>query len=652
MELVINKLNLDVMKSGIQATVNCKKGDILTRAVVASFRMNGQTYKVPNGATAVFRAKKPDGTVIYNNATVQDGKVHFIFTSQYCAVAGKYTGEIQLIKSGKVLYTPKFCISVEDNIYSDSEIESTNEYTQLTESIEDAEEALQIAQNLHLIEYVNNLDSPGDDKYLYVLEETAPYFTMTDFPTAVSSGTMFESTDETYPLLLFTGMILQENKYEDTGVVQFRSFVNPSATGEQTSMFGYDVANEKWVKLQDFDYYGDDALNTGDELILTDEAAGEVHDPVVTDYVIKSNPKYEVEPTRNTRVVYIYDNDEHSTIYYYIFTSTGNVSFTEDSNVIDLDNIPELLVGDSATPYVYDEILNKYVSLTDASLKGRIAILEDKMTAAEEDINSLKDAETFSINIFDIENVLTINKTFLEIGNQLRTDYKDQIRVFLNYRDGYFNRKVEGLISHYELTGQEAHIKFRFDTCNDKNNTIRFYLLKLDNTFTLDELFTQENQAKLTAGNNITIDSNNRISATGGGGGGEIDPVIFDMRPGYSTCNKTYNEFKVLYDANGGTFPIYIYDGGYHSGEIYGYYPVADIEYNDYSQEFVLYFDTGVITTMVNHIAKITYKSDNSISMSYSRTILQKQLTEGSGISIASDGTISVNYPNGDEVSY
>ena len=54
MELVINKLNLDVMKSGIQATVNCKKGDILTRAVVASFRMNGQTYKVPNGATAVF----------------------------------------------------------------------------------------------------------------------------------------------------------------------------------------------------------------------------------------------------------------------------------------------------------------------------------------------------------------------------------------------------------------------------------------------------------------------------------------------------------------------------------------------------------------------------------------------------------------------
>lgn len=647
MELVINKLNLDVMKSGIQATVNCKKGDILTRAVVASFRMNGQTYKVPNGATAVFRAKKPDGTVIYNNATVQDGKVHFIFTSQYCAIAGKYTGEIQLIKSGKVLYTPKFCISVEDNIYSDSEIESTNEYTQLTESIEDAEEALQIAQNLHLIEYVNNLDSPGDDKYLYVLEETTPYFTLTDFPTTVSCGIIFESTDDTYPLLLFTGMVLQENAYEDPDVIQFRSFINPSATGEYTSMFGYDVANEKWVELYQFAYSGASALSQGDEIILTDgNMIQGTPDPIITDYIVKKNPKYNIA----RGLVYLYDNSQAVTTIFYYFTNTGNVGYDADDNVIDLDNIPELLVGDSATPYVYDEILNKYVSLTDASLKGRIAILEDKMTAAEEDINSLKDAETFSINIFDIENVLTINKTFLEIGNQLRTDYKDQIRVFLNYRDGYFNRKVEGLISHYELTGQEAHIEFRFDTSNDKNNTIRLYLLKLDNTFTLDELFTQENQAKLTAGNNISI-INNVISATGGGGG-EIDPVIFDMRPGYSTCNKTYNEFKALYDANGGTFPIYIYDGGYHSGEIYGYYPVADIEYNDYSQEFVLYFDTGVITTMVNHIAKITYKSDNSISMSYSRTILQKQLTEGSGISIASDGTISVNYPNGDEVSY
>ena len=415
MELVINKLNLDVMKSGIQATVNCKKGDILTRAVVASFRINGQTYKVPNGATAVFRAKKPDGTVIYNNATVQDGKVHFIFTSQYCAVAGKYTGEIQLIKSGKVLYTPKFCISVEDNIYSDSEIESTNEYTQLTESIEDAEEALQIAQNLHLIEYVNNLDSPGDDKYLYVLEETAPYFTLTDFPTTVSCGIIFESTDDTYPLLLFTGMVLKEESYSNPGVIEFGDWGDdPSATGEYTSMFGYDVANEKWVRLHDFDYYGQHELQLNDEIILTDEAQGTGHTPVITDYVIKSTPKYEI-PT-DTRVVYLYDNSAAVTTVFYRTTQTGSVTYDADDNVIDLDEIPELLVGDYATPYVYDEVLNKYVSLTDASLKARIETLEAKMSAAEIDIDDIQEELGFSVFITHTSSTPTISKTFAEIA--------------------------------------------------------------------------------------------------------------------------------------------------------------------------------------------------------------------------------------------
>lgn len=650
MELVINKLNLDVMKSGIQATVNCKKGDILTRAVVASFRMNGQTYKVPNGAKAVFRAKKPDGTVIYNNATVQDGKVHFIFTSQYCAIAGKYTGEITLIKSGKVLYTPKFCISVEDNIYSDSEIESTNEYTQLTESIEDAEEALQIAQNLHLIEYVNNLDSPGDDKYLYVLEETTPYFTLTDFPTTVSCGIIFESTDDTYPLLLFTGMVLQENAYEDPDVIQFRSFINPSATGEYTSMFGYDVANEKWVELYQFAYSGASALSQGDEIILTDgNMIQGTPDPIITDYIVKKNPKYNIA----RGLVYLYDNSQSVTTIFYYFTNTGNVGYDADDNVIDLDNIPELLVGDSATPYVYDEILNKYVSLTDASLKGRIAILEDKMTAAEEDINSLKDAETFSINIFDIENVLTINKTFLEIGNQLRTDYKDQIRVFLNYRDGYFNRKVEGLISHYELTGQEAHIEFRFDTSNDKNNTIRLYLLKLDNTFTLDELFTQENQAKLTAGNNISI-INNVISATGGGGGGgSVDITQFTITTGDGTtveCNMPISEIISKLNDNTLIAQAYIHEGS----SITSYkVPLTRIIFGGgTTYDFYFeYFDLTTTSLISWKVQKTGNPSEDTYTATKTVTQYQGKLTEGDGIDIT-NGVISVNYPNGDTIEY
>lgn len=114
-------------------------------------------------------------------------------------------------------------------------------------------------------------------------------------------------------------------------------------------------------------------------------------------------------------------------------------------------------------------------------------------------------AESFVININDIPPApLYINKTFNEIITQIGQDY-GLIRVFLNYIDGYFNRKVEGIISHYESYGQEAHIQFRFNVSNDKNNTIRYYLLELDNEFSLEDEYTQENQSKLTAGAGISI---------------------------------------------------------------------------------------------------------------------------------------------------
>jgi hypothetical protein len=535
MRILTEKINLDLNQNGIQATIDLREGDIESRLIIATLRGHGDAFRPDDNVIAVIRAKKPDGTIIFNNCVVEDGKVKFLITSQYAAVEGNYNACIEIVKNGEVLYTPKFAIHVSNNELSDSEVESSSEYTELTTALEQALTAFELAQNLHLIQYVDDLEVPGDSKYLYVLEDSAPYFTMTDFPTAVSSGTMFESTDETYPLLLFTGMILQEDRYEDTGVVQFRSFVNPSATGEQTSMFGYDVANEKWVKLQDFDYYGDDALNTGDELILTDEAAGEVHDPVVTDYVIKSNPKYEVEPTRNTRVVYIYDNEEHQTIYYYIFTSTGNISFTEDSNVIDLDNIPDVLVGNTATPYVYDELLNKYIPLCDTDdLKQRVANLESEMSDAEGNISNLQtrmttaegDIDSLEANVRSINDELdfyitinhtstnpTCNKNYNQINQSLSILMYINPRIKLVYKDS--NNNLCYAVGTWQI--QNGFFTFWFNTSEKTKTETRVYQLNTNNTWSVT-INNQTNQAKLVEGNNVTIDNtdpdNPIISAT------------------------------------------------------------------------------------------------------------------------------------------
>lgn len=612
MELVINKLNLDVMKSGIQATVNCKKGDILTRAVVASFRMNGQTYKVPNGATAVFRAKKPDGTVIYNNATVQDGKVHFIFTSQYCAVAGKYTGEIQLIKSGKVLYTPKFCISVEDNIYSDSEIESTNEYTQLTESIEDAEAALELAQNLHLIEYVDNLDSPGDDKYLYVLEEKALYIDTSIIPNFenIWQEVCFETTSEEYPFVIFENMKLYET-YEDPGVIKFGGF--PGGTlGNSGIGYKYNANTNEWEWIRQFNSLN---IETDDNLILIDDAEGSEYNPKITNLVIKRDPLFKIT---GTPVVFIKTN---SGDYYTNVTETGNVTYDGDDNPFDLDDVPEILTSDTVTPYVYDEVLNKYVSLTDASLTGRIEILETKMSAAEDELD-------FSV-LITLGSTPTINHTFAEI-RQAITNY-GLFPVRISYTENNVPKYATGYINVYI---QLAYIIFKFDIgTKEKIHTITVKLNN-DNTLVVNDEYTAV-QPLLTAGDNISI-INNVISATGGGGS-TIPTILFDDEN--DTCTLTYSEFKTLYDSNGGDLPIYLKAKGSSQSTKYSYFRINQINY--YDEQFELFFNIGnYATSKYMHVQF----SSNALYFLPDTRVIQKSLTAGTGINISSNGTISVSF--------
>ena len=682
-EIVLNKISLDIKKNGIQAIVHAKKGDIQSRAIIITFRIDGNNYRVADGVTAVIRAKKPDGTVIYNSATVQDGKVYFLFTSQYCAVAGKYTGEVQLVKSGKVLYTPKFAINVEDNIYDDSEIESTNEYTQLTEAIEDAQDALETAQNLQLIKYVTDLDDPGDEKYLYVLEEKEPYFTMTDFPTTVTCATIFESTSSVYPFLAFTGMILQEETYANPGVIEFRDFVDASATGNYTSMFGYSAAEEKWVHLYDFDYSGASALTQGDEIILTDEVTG-THTPIISDYVIKTNPLYEIG--NSTRVVYIYDNSQTVDSIFYLVDRYTELTYTSDDNVFDISDIPEILTDPTGIPYVYDKVTNQYVALLDAtaeSLLNRVSALEnvvedigldiqnldEHMTAAEGDINTLRSNITSINNELDFEIVIhhnsnnspTINHTFTELATAYSNGYNNP-KVYLSYvNSNNVSCQTEGF---YAFAGSVCYLWFN---TSDKTYTeTRKYTLSASNVLSVT-IEKQINQAKLTEGANITIDNtdpnNPVISATGGGSGStytagngitidsnnEISTFavkIFNMNPNNApTINHTYQEISNEIDGALGEIPVYLwYEDDTHA------YTSAIGSCTHPSGYIIFKFFTGDATHYEYREYLLTSGDVLTLESRTTETI-QTGLTEGDGISIV-NGVISVDYDDGDSEVY
>lgn len=175
MRILTEKINLDLNQNGIQATIDLREGDIESRLIIATLRGYGDAFRPDDNVIAVIRAKKPDGTIIYNNCLVEDGKVKFLVSSQYAAVVGNYNACIELIKDGVVLYSPKFSFHVAANELSDSEVESASEYTELTAALEQALTALELAQNLHLLKFVENLDNEGDEKYLYVLTSDYHY---------------------------------------------------------------------------------------------------------------------------------------------------------------------------------------------------------------------------------------------------------------------------------------------------------------------------------------------------------------------------------------------------------------------------------------------------------------------------------------------
>jgi hypothetical protein len=139
MERVEHRIKLNLMKAGLQGQVIVKKADSDSRKINIYLSSAAGPFDMSDIASAILRAEKPDGKVMFNSCTVCEDRLEYIITTQTIAATGTVTCEITLTsKSGQVLVTPRFEIIVADIIYSDSEIESTNEYTALEEAIKKA----------------------------------------------------------------------------------------------------------------------------------------------------------------------------------------------------------------------------------------------------------------------------------------------------------------------------------------------------------------------------------------------------------------------------------------------------------------------------------------------------------------------------------
>lgn len=102
MERSIYRIFLDIRDSHKNCVLDMKQTDNHRRLRI-TLTDGGQRYPITDSCYAVFTAKKPDSTVIYNLCTLDQGDVIYDITPQTTAVPGVLDCEIRLLDAGKPL---------------------------------------------------------------------------------------------------------------------------------------------------------------------------------------------------------------------------------------------------------------------------------------------------------------------------------------------------------------------------------------------------------------------------------------------------------------------------------------------------------------------------------------------------------------------
>lgn len=135
------KISLDINEHGSQVVLKAKQSDT-GRKVHISLRAGGTPYTIAENCYAVFTATKPDGSILYNACTIEGNEIIYEFTAQTCSVIGRSRCEIKLYGlDDKLITSPRFALLIDGTLYSDGSVESTDEFSALTQMVSDTLEA-------------------------------------------------------------------------------------------------------------------------------------------------------------------------------------------------------------------------------------------------------------------------------------------------------------------------------------------------------------------------------------------------------------------------------------------------------------------------------------------------------------------------------
>ena len=137
---------LDIRSTDFQTVLYCKYGDT-ARAIHIVLREGLEDYPISDGCSAVFCATKTDGTIIYNDCTIEGNVIKYEFTEQTTSAEGVVECEVSLYGAdGQVLTSPKFTLMVDEKLVGEEDVVSEDERNEVHRLLAEATESAEVAK--------------------------------------------------------------------------------------------------------------------------------------------------------------------------------------------------------------------------------------------------------------------------------------------------------------------------------------------------------------------------------------------------------------------------------------------------------------------------------------------------------------------------
>lgn len=112
MNISVNRFSLDLNSQDSQVYVTVRQTDT-AKGLSVMLTESGTPYIIAEGTTAVLAARKPDGTYISADCSINDNRIELTLPAQFTENAGRLAACFGLSGNDKALTSPPFTIFVD-----------------------------------------------------------------------------------------------------------------------------------------------------------------------------------------------------------------------------------------------------------------------------------------------------------------------------------------------------------------------------------------------------------------------------------------------------------------------------------------------------------------------------------------------------------